>query len=213
MHWRGSDPIGDKVTVMQYTFFLHNSLLTSRLWISALLCPIKRKFGMLFMYALSRLAFEFHKKWMVDDVLLTLFKFYPNNCQYLKFSWTYKLHTWYQYQHTAYLINKVKVTFTDAKGHRWRSKITNKWKWSYLVNLYTNRHHIWYQGTKQYETSNYISFLYLTYGQGHASLSRPNCWRCLHFLNASCFLFFVRLSFDFNFHFISFHFMFHWFRI
>ena len=49
----GSDliEIGDlgskvKVTVAQYPFFLHNSLLTSLLYISALICLIKLKFGM-----------------------------------------------------------------------------------------------------------------------------------------------------------------------
>ena len=49
----GSDPIeiGDlgskvKVTVVQYPFFLHNSLLTFLLYISALVCLIKLKFGM-----------------------------------------------------------------------------------------------------------------------------------------------------------------------
>ena len=46
----GSDPIETgnlwlkvKVTVTQYPFFLHNSLLTFLLWISALLSPIKMK--------------------------------------------------------------------------------------------------------------------------------------------------------------------------
>ena len=47
----GSDPIeigdlGSKVTVTQYPVFLHNSLLTSLLYILALLCLIKLKFGM-----------------------------------------------------------------------------------------------------------------------------------------------------------------------
>ena len=51
--YTGSDPIefGDlgskvKVTVTQYLFFLHNSLLSSLLCISALLCLTKIKFGM-----------------------------------------------------------------------------------------------------------------------------------------------------------------------
>ena len=38
-----------KVTVKWYLFFFHDSLLTSLLWISVLLCPIKMKFGVIFL--------------------------------------------------------------------------------------------------------------------------------------------------------------------
>ena len=62
-----SDPIeiGDlgskvKVTMIQYPFFLHNFLLTFLLYISALLCLIKLKFGMPLAYALCRFVCEFH---------------------------------------------------------------------------------------------------------------------------------------------------------
>ena len=56
-----TDPIeiGDlglkvKVTVTQYPCFLHKSLLIYLLYISALLCLIKLKFGMPLRYALCR---------------------------------------------------------------------------------------------------------------------------------------------------------------
>ena len=71
-----------KVSETQYPFFLRISLLTSLLYISALLCPIK--------YALCRFVVEFHKNnQMDDDVMMTSwvtsFKFSPNNCPYFKF--------------------------------------------------------------------------------------------------------------------------------
>ena len=74
-----------KVTVTKYTFFHHNSLLTSLLCISALLCPIKIKFGMPLRFALGRFVFEFHKNQTDDDVIVTSYKFSPNICPYLKF--------------------------------------------------------------------------------------------------------------------------------
>ena len=74
----GSDPIeiGDlvtngKVTVTQYLFSFHNSLLTSLLSISALFCPIKM--NLVRYCALSR--FEFHKNRIVGDIIVTLFTF------------------------------------------------------------------------------------------------------------------------------------------
>ena len=57
-----------KVTMTQYPFFLYNSLLASLLWISALICPIKMKYGMSLRNALVRFVFEFHKNRIVDDV-------------------------------------------------------------------------------------------------------------------------------------------------
>ena len=69
-----------KVTVTQYPFFLHDSLWTSLLWISALLFSIKMKFDMPLRYAIGGFAFEFHKYRMSDYVIATLFKFSPNNC-------------------------------------------------------------------------------------------------------------------------------------
>ena len=77
--------------------FLHNSLLTSLLCISAHLCSIKMKFDMLLRYTLGRFVFKFHKIPMGDDVIMTSFKFSQNNCPYLIFYWTYKLRTWHQY--------------------------------------------------------------------------------------------------------------------
>ena len=44
-------------------------------------------------YNLGRFVFEFHKIWIGDDVIVKSFKL----CPYLKFYWTYKLHTLYQY--------------------------------------------------------------------------------------------------------------------
>ena len=79
---------------------LHNFLLTSLLCISTILCLIKLKFGMLLRYTLGRFVFKFHKNRMGDDVIVTSFDFYPNNCPYLNFYWTYKLRTWNQYTTT-----------------------------------------------------------------------------------------------------------------
>ena len=51
------------------TIFLDNSLLTSLLYISALLCLIKLKFGMPLRYAIC----GFHKNQKGDDVMVTSF--------------------------------------------------------------------------------------------------------------------------------------------
>ena len=51
---------------------------------SDLLRPINMKFSMSLRYALGRFAFEFHKYRMGDDVIVTYFKFSPNNCPYFK---------------------------------------------------------------------------------------------------------------------------------
>ena len=69
-------------------FFLHNSLLTFLPCISALLCLIKMKFGMSLRYTFGRFVYKFHKIQMGDDVIMTSFKFSPNNCPYLNFYWT-----------------------------------------------------------------------------------------------------------------------------
>ena len=50
-------------------------LLNSLEKISALLCPIKMKFGMSLRYAFGKFAFEFHEFRICDDVIVTLFKF------------------------------------------------------------------------------------------------------------------------------------------
>ena len=71
--------------------FLHNSLLTSLLCISSHLCSIKIKFGTSLRYTLGQIVFRFHKNRIVDDVIMTSFKFSTNNYLYLKFYWTYKL--------------------------------------------------------------------------------------------------------------------------
>ena len=45
-------------------FLLHSSLLTSLLWISAVLCLIEMKFGIPYMCVLCKFAYEFHKNRM-----------------------------------------------------------------------------------------------------------------------------------------------------
>ena len=52
------------------SIFLHNSLLTSLLCISALLCLIKMKFDMLLRYTLGRYLFKLHKNQTDDDVIV-----------------------------------------------------------------------------------------------------------------------------------------------
>ena len=81
----GSNPIeiGDlgskvKVTVTLNPFF-HNSLFTSLPCISALLSLIEMKFDMSLRYTLGRFEFKFNKTRMGDDVIVTSFKFSPNN--------------------------------------------------------------------------------------------------------------------------------------
>ena len=64
-------------------FFLHDSLLISLSYISALLCLIKLKFCMTLRYTLCRFVFEFHKNQMDDDVMVTSFKFSPCKCLYM----------------------------------------------------------------------------------------------------------------------------------
>ena len=75
-------------------------IITSLPCTSALLCLIRMKFGMSLRYTLDRFVFEFNKVQMGNDVVMTSFKFSPNNCPYLKFYWTYKLRTWNQYTTT-----------------------------------------------------------------------------------------------------------------
>ena len=58
------------------SFFLHNSLLSSLLCISALLSLIKIKFDMSLLYTLCRFVLKFHKIQMEDDVIMTSFKFF-----------------------------------------------------------------------------------------------------------------------------------------
>ena len=80
------DPMSKvKVTVTKYPFFLHNSLLTTLLCFSALLCLIEMKFGISLKYAFGRFMFESHKNQIDDDVIVTSFKFSPNNSPYLEF--------------------------------------------------------------------------------------------------------------------------------
>ena len=62
-----------------------------------LLIMIKMKFGRSLWNTIGRFVFKFHKIRMRDDVIMTSFKFSPNNCPYLQFYWTYKLRTWNQY--------------------------------------------------------------------------------------------------------------------
>ena len=52
------------------SIFLQNSLLTSLLWISALLCLIKMKFSLSLRYVLGRFVFEFDKIRMCDDIIV-----------------------------------------------------------------------------------------------------------------------------------------------
>ena len=48
----------------------------------------------------GRFVFESLKIRLGDDVIVTSFKFSPNNYPFLKFYWTYKLRTWNQYTTT-----------------------------------------------------------------------------------------------------------------
>ena len=107
--------------------FLHNSMLTSLLCISVLLCTIKMKFGLSLWYTFGRFVFKFHKVRMGDDVIMTSFKFSPNNFPYLKFYWIYL----YNFipgtntqQHDVHLMIKMKVTLIDYQGPRCRPKVT-----------------------------------------------------------------------------------------
>ena len=60
----------------QYPYFLHNSLLTSLLCISAFLCSIKLKFNMLLRYDLSRLLIDFRYSFGHWALLSWLHKFF-----------------------------------------------------------------------------------------------------------------------------------------
>ena len=63
---------------------------------------------------------------MGDVVIVTSFKFSPNNCPYLKFYRTYKRRTLKTntQQHNVHLMIKMKVTLTNDEGHSQRSKVT-----------------------------------------------------------------------------------------
>ena len=114
-----------KVIVSLYPFFLHNSLLSFLLWISAVLCPIKMKFSLSLRYALSRFVFEFDKIRMGDNVIVTSFKFSANNCLYFKFYWTYKL-----YSLLGFNVQLHKVHFwLEWKWHWHKLKVTDHKKW------------------------------------------------------------------------------------
>ena len=66
-------------------FFLHNSLLTFLIWISAILYSIKKKFGMPLTYNYGKFVYKFHKDQIGDDVIGMLSKFSPNDCPCFKF--------------------------------------------------------------------------------------------------------------------------------
>ena len=99
--------------------FPHNSLFTYLLCISALLFFIKMKFDM----SLGWFVFKFYKNWIGDDIIVTSFKFSPNNCPYLKFYWTYKLHVWCKHSLTLSTSN-VKIASDLDKS--WRSQVKVK---------------------------------------------------------------------------------------
>ena len=105
-----------KVTATQYSNFLHNYLLTSLLYISALFYQIKMKFDKSLMYALCRFVFEFHKMRMGDDIIMMSFKSSAYNFPYFKFYWTNKLHILYQWskangQRSNIIQNKQNIIF------------------------------------------------------------------------------------------------------
>ena len=112
-----------KGTVIQYPFFVHNSLLTSILYISALLYSIKLKFDMPLTYALSRIVVEFHKNQMGDDVIVTSFTILHTNVHISNSSeptnFIFGTTTNIQ-QHKIHLMITVQVTLTKAVGHRRR---------------------------------------------------------------------------------------------
>ena len=61
---------------------------------------------------------------MGDDVIVTSLQFSPNNCPYLSFYWTYKLHFGFNIQHKAHLMIRLKVTLIDTEDQSWMSKVT-----------------------------------------------------------------------------------------
>ena len=60
-----------------------------------------------------------HKNRMCDDVIMTSIKFSPNNCSYLLFYWSYKLHIWNQYITTQCPSNDKNESDLDGQ---WRSQ-------------------------------------------------------------------------------------------
>ena len=124
----GSDPIeiGDlgskvKITVTQYPFFLHNSLLTSLLEFSALLCPIESN-----TYAYSRFAFNFDINY-IKFVMMSLWR-YSSFLQTIVYVSNFNEPTDFIHgtniHYKVHLVIRVQVTLTDAEGHRWKSKVT-----------------------------------------------------------------------------------------
>ena len=75
LHWLGPYWIwwpwlkGQRSQWRNTHFFIHNSLLTSLLYISALFCLIRLKFDMPIGYAICRFTLKFHKIWNSDDVI------------------------------------------------------------------------------------------------------------------------------------------------
>ena len=109
-----------------YLNFLYNSLLTSLLCISVLLCPIKRKLVChLDMPLVVNLCLNFIN---IIELMMSLFKS-SSSCPYLKFYWTYKLHTSVpgtnKQQHKVHLMSIVKVTLTNAERSQVEVKRTN----------------------------------------------------------------------------------------
>ena len=128
----GSNPIeiGDlgskvKVTVTYFPFFLHNSLLTSLLRISALLSSIKMKFSMSLRYTLGRFVLNFIK---IEWVMTSLWRHlsFPETIVHISNSvepTNFILGINIQ-QHNVHLMIKMNVTLTDDEGHMRRSKVT-----------------------------------------------------------------------------------------
>ena len=148
-----------KVTVKQNSFFLDNSLLTSPLLISALLCPIKMKLGLLLKCALSR--FIYMNVIKIKSVMtLWRLKCSPNNLVYISNSIEPKhfiLGTHIQ-QHKVHLMIRLKVTF-KVTGECQRSQKYTNGHISYTHRIISDTK-VQYN-TIQYATSKHISYFYL----------------------------------------------------
>ena len=106
-------------------FLLLNSLLTSQLYISALVYLINLKFGMPLWYVLCRFVQEFYKNKLGMTSWWRHISFFHTNVHISNSSTptNFIFGTDIQ-QHKIHLITKVQVALINAEGHRWRSKVT-----------------------------------------------------------------------------------------
>ena len=112
-------------------FFLHNSLLTSLLYISTFLSLIKLKSGLSLRYALFRFVVEFHKNQMGDDVTRRHLRFLHTNVHISNSNEPTHFNVGTNIQQQKYTPNNESASYLDKS---WWSQVKVKGQRSHKIN-------------------------------------------------------------------------------